>query len=293
MVVLTVLLFVTANTGLHDAVSVSRGFYGVLTIRELAANQPELRAYSLTHGRIAHGFQFQEGEKRRIPTTYYGIDSGVGRALRLLQSRTPRQEPIHIGVVGLGVGTLAAFARSGDSVRFYEINPEIIRIANDQRYFTYLHDSPATIDTVEGDARLSMERELASGHKSHFDLLAIDAFSGDAPPVHLLTKEAFRDYLDEVNEPGGVIAVHVTNTYLDFRPVVAAIASHFNLASVFIHADSDGQTTSYNDWILLSRDASVINALTARGGTALQSPPYISPWTDDHSNLFQVLRSRR
>ena len=289
LLVAAVLLITSANLGLRSAVSVSRDFYGVLSIKEVAADQPESRAFSLSHGRITHGFQFQQGDKRRIPTTYYEVNSGVGRALRLLHSRQP--QPLRIGVVGLGIGTLAAFARSGDYVRFYEISPAIIRIADDQRYFTYLHDTPATISIVEGDARLSMERELASGQGQRFDLLAIDAFSGDAPPVHLLTEEAFQIYLNQIH-PNGIIAVHITNSYLDFRPVVAAAAAHFNLASVFIHSDGDGKATGYNDWVLLSHDKALIDSLSA-AGTALETQPDVGAWTDDHSNLFQILRSRR
>ena len=289
LLVAAVLLITSANLGIRSAVSVSRDFYGVLSIKEVAADQPELKAFSLSHGRITHGFQFQQADKRHIPTTYYEVSSGVGRALHLLQSRDP--QPLRIGVVGLGIGTLAAYGRSGDSVRFYEISPAIIRIANDQRYFTYLHDTPATISIVEGDARLSMERELVGGRGERFDLLAIDAFSGDATPVHLLTQEAFQIYLNQIR-PDGIIAVHITNTYLDFRPVVAAAAAHFNLASVFIHSDGDKKATGYNDWVLLSRDKAMIDSLSA-AGTPMETRPDVAAWTDDHSNLFQILRSRR
>jgi len=174
--------------------------------------------------------------------------------------------------------------------RFYEISPAIIRIASDQRYFTYLHDTPAIISIAEGDARLSMERELASGQGQRFDLLAIDAFSGDAPPVHLLTEEAFQIYLNQIR-PDGIIAVHITNSYLDFRPVVAPAAAHFNLASVVIHSDGDKKATGYNDWVLLSHDKALIDSLSA-AGTRLETRPDVAAWTDNHSNLFQILRSR-
>ena len=292
LVVLGALLFVAAKLAIHNSVSVARGFYGVLSVQELGADQPAMHGFSLTHGRVAHGFQFRQAEKRSIPTMYYGESSGVGRAIRMLQSRAPRPHSIRIGVAGLGVGTLAAFGRTGDYIRFYEINPEVIRMANDQHYFTYLHDCPATVNIIAGDARLSMESELARGEKQNFDLLIIDAFSGDAPPTHLLTKEGFQVYLDQIKDPGGVVAVHITNTYLDFRPVIASLAAHFHLSHVLLHSNGDGATTGYNDWIVLSRDRALIDSLTKETAAAPPSQQYVQLWTDDYSNLFEVLRTR-
>jgi hypothetical protein len=280
--------FLGARSQVQGAVIVVRNFYGVLTVREVNQDQLEWRAYSLSHGRIPHGYQFRSQSHSALPTSYYGVTSGVGQAVRLLRtySRPEEHHPrnLSIGVIGLGVGTLAAYAQAGDYFRFYEINPDVIRIAEDKDYFTYLTNSRAKTDVVAGDARLSIERELRQGSSEHFDLLALDAFSGDAVPVHLLTKEAFQLYLAQVG-PDGIIAAHITNTYLDLRPVLMGLARDLHLNYVFIHSGGDGRVTMYNDWVLLSK------------GTVLRPPEGEGTacgtgrlWTDEYSNLFQVLR---
>lgn len=298
LLVLAGVLFLSTETRMKSSAVVSRGFYGVLTVRELSADQPEWRAYSLSHGRVAHGFQFVAAAKRHIPTSYFGAGSGIGEAVTTLQERSAERaggHSVRIGVAGLGVGTVAAYGRPGDYIRFYEINPEVIRIARDEQYFSFLKDSLARVDVVPGDARLSMESELSSDQPQRFDLLAIDAFSGDAPPVHLLTEQAFQIYLREIKNPDGVIAVNITNTYLDFRPVLSRIADHFGLASAWVHSEGDGKITSYNDWILLSRDEELIASLrsgeTRSAGFDKQAT--LPLWTDEYSNLFRVLRSWR
>ncbi len=295
LLVLSGTLFFTARAQVQGAALSERNFYGVLTVKELNANYPESKAYSLHHGRISHGFQFRAPDKRNLPTGYYGVTSGAGRALAGLQTARPQStDPNHlrIGVVGLGVGTLAAYSRAGDYVRFYEINPEVIRIAHDDRYFTYLKGSPARLDVITGDARISMERELAQGQPQQFDLLAIDAFSGDAIPLHLLTQEAFQIYLQEIKQPGGILAVHITNGYLDLRPVLSKIAERFGLKYAPLHTSGDDVTTMYSDWVLLSFDEKFINSLLTPAESASSAPlvSHISLWTDDYSNLFQVLR---
>jgi len=187
-------------------------------------------------------------------------------------------------VIGLGVGTLAAYARPNDQLRFYEINPDVVKIAEDPKYFTYLSDCPAQKAMILGDARLSMERELLSGHPPRFDLLAVDAFSGDAPPLHLLTVETFRVYLKDL-ETNGILAVNVTNTYVDLRPVVLSAAHELGVNAAFVHDDGDGRITLHSDWILLSR-----RELPFRN----DSPPirysHALLWTDAYSNLIRVLR---
>ena len=295
LLVLGAVLFLSARAQIQNAALVSRNFYGVLTVRELSADQPDWRAYSLSHGRIAHGFQFRAEDKRSLPTSYYGLTSGVGRALINLReglSRSATEESLRIGVAGLGVGTLAAYAKPGDYIRFYEINPEVIRIASDGQYFSYLKDCPAKLDVIVGDARLSMERELQQGQPQRFDLLALDAFSGDAVPIHLLTEEAFQIYLNEIKEPDGIVAVHITNTYFDLRPVLSKIAEHFGLKYAWLHSDGDGKTTSYNDWVLLSRGGRFADSLSTPMVSASNEAhhPVVPLWTDDYSNLFQVLR---
>ncbi len=201
------------------------------------------------------------------------------------------QHPLRVGVVGLGVGTIAAYGRPGDYIRFYEINPAIIKVAaHPNGYFSFLRDSRARVDIVAGDGRLSMEREAASGRVQRFDILVIDAFSGDSIPVHLLTREAFAVYLSEL-AGDGVLALHITNGYLDLRPVIKQLASHYNLFGGWAHSDSTGRLTAASDWVLLARNTRVIGqpAIAAKL-KPLNATPGVRMWTDGYSNLFQVLR---
>ena len=200
---------------------------------------------------------------------------------------------LKIGDVGLGIGTVAAYARPGDSVRFYEINPQVVSLASDPRYFQFLHDSAAApVEVVLGDGRLSLERELAAGASEDYDVLIVDAFNGDAVPVHLLTIEAFQLYLRRL-KPSGVLAVNVTNTFLDLRPVVVAAAERLGLANLWVHCDGDERVSYTNDWMLLSRDGQRLDAVAAaaRHAASLQAPES-RLWTDDYSNLFEALRDK-
>ncbi len=233
----------------------------------------------------------------RIGTVDFRTDNIAFRTndvgLRPLDA-SPRasNSPLRIGDVGLGIGTVAAYARAGDSVRFYEINPEVVRLASDPRYFEYLHDSSAHVDVVLGDGRLSLERELAQAGPQNFDVLIVDAFNGDAVPVHLLTIEAFELYLRHLKNPSGVLAVNVTNTFLDLRPVVVAAAQRLGLASVWVHCDGDGRVSYTNDWVLLSRDRQRIDAVAAAAKHAVKlklPAPATRLWTDEYSNLFEAL----
>jgi len=294
LLVVGVTLFISASNETRNSVVLARNFYGVLNVRELTELPPDWRAYSLFHGRISHGYQFVSEAKRRLPTSYYGLTSGVGLALIALQahlSSGANPQHLRIGIVGLGIGTLASYGNPGDYIRYYEINPEVTRIANDARYFTYLKDCRGPLDVIPGDARLSMEAELGRGQPQGFNLLAIDAFSGDAVPVHLLTEEAFQIYLQHVKSDG-IIAVHITNTYFDLRPVLQRVAEHFKLRYAFLHTDGNGIVTTDSDWVLLSRDPSIVNSLPTSAGSRFKSAikPDLALWTDDYSNLFFVLR---
>jgi spermidine synthase len=203
-------------------------------------------------------------------------------------ARDPRQRSLRVGAIGLGVGTIAAYGLPRDYIRFYEINPAVIEIASG-RYFTYLRDSGARIDVVPGDARLSMERELADGDPQAFDVLVLDAFSGDAIPVHLLTAEAVEVYLRELNADG-VLAIHVTNRYLDLQPVIQAMAERFALVAGRIH-QSAAPLVKPSDWIVLARNNSVLGrAAFANKLKPLHSERLVRLWTDDYSNLFQILK---
>ncbi len=266
----------------YDDVIVSkRNFYGVLRVTEWGQDEPEEHRRSLIHGSILHGQQFQAADLKGVPTTYYTPTSGIGR---LLESLHPRKDPLKVGVIGLGTGTIATYGAKGDTYRFYEINPDVIEAA--QRDFTYLDDSAATIELALGDARLSLEREP----KQNFDVLAVDAFSSDAIPVHLITAEALAIYLRHM-KPGGVIAFHVTNRYLDLVPVVQALADAHGLAAVQIRDETKNKLTSTSDWVLLSDDpAALAGPALAEFATPIEPRPDWRLWTDDFNNLVQVLK---
>jgi SAM-dependent methyltransferase len=245
--------------------------------------------YKLVNGNTIHGEQFfgpGEGEK---PTTYYGPDSGVGLALL--------NHPLHasglkVGALGLGVGTIAAYGQPGDLYRFYEINPIVIQLAEGQGgYFSYLEDTRAKVELVPGDARLSLENELTASQAQEYDVLVLDVFSNDSIPVHLLDKEAFALYLQFL-APGGILAAHITNGYLDLVPVVWELADHFNLERAVIEDPGDGKYTRASTWMLLSREPSVL-AVPAIASRVKSMNGYTSTlrlWTDEYSNLFQILK---
>lgn len=274
---------------LADTIDVSRGFYGVLKLSEHNANDPEAHELTLKHGSTEHGIQYFSGSRRRMPTAYYTAASGVGRAL----AHFPRKANRRVGVVGLGVGTLAAMGNPGDYFRFYEINDQVRRLALDR--FWYIGDSAARIDIVLGDARLSMEQEP----NQQFDILVLDAFRSDAVPVHLLTREAFEVYLRHL-QPDGVIAVHISNRYLNLEPVITRTADHFAMGAALIYHDKsrldeeegeEDETTSSSDWILLTKNLEFLKlpAITEVSTSRKTYSPKIGMWTDDASNLLQIL----
>jgi SAM-dependent methyltransferase len=256
-----------------------RSFYGALRVRSRIEgdNQP-IRA--LLHGTIRHGAQFQDPSLRRQPTTYYGPDSGVGLALRFCC-----EGPRRVGVIGLGAGTLATYGKTGDSFRFYEINPQVIQLARSS--FTFLSDSPARIEIVLGDARLSLEREPPQ----QFDVLAVDAFSGDAIPVHLLTREAVALFLRHL-KPEGILAIHTSNTYLELAPVVKQLADAAGYPSRLIASEEDDDNLISNaDWVLVTRnEAFLARAELHQDEETVTIPPGLRPWTDDYNNLFRILK---
>jgi spermidine synthase len=276
-----------------NSLTAIRNFYGALAVYSVDSHSPEGHYYMLRHGQIIHGEQYSAADKRSQATTYYGPDSAIGLVMLNHPRRIahdPRDRTIRVGAIGLGVGTIAAYGLPGDYFRFYEINPAVTKIATDENgYFTYLRDSRAQIDIVPGDARLSMERELANRSQQPFDVLVLDAFSGDAIPVHLLTVEAFELYLRELT-PDGIFAINVTNRYLDLQPVIREVAKHFGLTSGSVH-QSGGPLVKPSDWIVLARNNSVLGraAFTSRL-KPLDSQRRVRLWTDDYSNLFQILK---
>jgi len=285
LVVLSVCLIRVAAHAEMWSVSVERDFYGVLRVAELYPKSPERHQFRLIHGRITHGVQFAARSLERVPTCYYGTQSGVGLALRFY----PRSSPIHVGIVGLGIGTLAAYGQPGDRYTFYEIAPNVVKLATTR--FTYLKNCAATYKVVEGDGRLSLERELREGPSDPFDIIVLDAFSSDAIPVHLLTREAFRVYLGLL-KPGGVIALNATNRHFDLRPVLHGIAEEFNLKMVPIHAEGDPkEITASSSWILVTANESFISQPVISASFYTGAPENRTIlWTDDFSNLFRVVK---
>jgi SAM-dependent methyltransferase len=264
----------------EDTVYIERNYYGVLRVKEneMRIDDKETRYRSLVHGAILHGEQWLSEKYRRSATTYYKTTSGIGRTLVAFEGK-----PIRVGVIGLGAGSLAVYGDGDDVYRFYDINPAVPRIAH--KWFTYLDDSPAKIEVVLGDARLSMEREAPQ----NYDVIAVDAFSGDSIPVHLITVEAVAEYLRHL-KPEGVIAYHVSNRFLDLKPVVLAIAEHHKLEYAYLHESGEnGGTTS--DWVILTRYKPFILKQSIVEATEPVAPrPDWRIWTDSYNNLIQVFR---
>jgi SAM-dependent methyltransferase len=257
----------------------SRNFYGVLNVRDSGEGPEAMRM--LSHGTIVHGKQFLEADRRDWPTTYYGPTSGVGLAL----IDAHEHGPVRVGVVGLGAGTIAAYGKTGDVFRFYDINSEVVKLARTE--FSFLADSPAKVEVALGDARLSLERESPQ----NFDVLALDAFSSDAIPVHLLTVEAFKTYLRHM-KPAGVLAVHISNRYLDLVPVVQQAARQLSLEVRQVENDDDDDAGVYrSDWMLLSTSPAVFEGrLLKEVAERIDTVPGVKLWTDDYSDLYRILK---
>lgn len=263
----------------HSTKVMARNFYGALRVEDFDDETRHVR--ELNHGTITHGLQILNASMKRVPTSYYGRDSGIGLTWQTLETTGP----LRMGLVGLGAGTLAAYGRAGDTLRFYDINPEVVKIAETD--FTFLRDCPSHVDIVLGDARLSM----ASEPTQHFDILVIDAFSGDAIPVHLLTREAFQIYWRHL-KPHGVLAVHISNHYLDLAPIVALNAKEIGKRVERIDNDDDDSEEVYSStWVLVSNRAGFFESpLLKKRAVDIKPKSRIRPWTDDFSNLWQVLK---
>ncbi|HEX6268319.1 MAG TPA: fused MFS/spermidine synthase [Burkholderiales bacterium] len=268
----------------HEDVRLSeRGFYGVLRVKEYGAPGEPGHLRRLVHGAIMHGEQYMDDARRDMVTTYYTETSGIAAAI---ESRGGKA--LRIGVIGLGTGTIAAYGRKGDVYRFYDIDPRVMDIARTE--FTYLADSKAEIELALGDARLTLEREAPQ----NFDVLAVDAFSSDAIPVHLITREALGVYLKHVR-PDGIVAFHVSNRFLDLVPVVARLAKEHGAHAVLVNdepADEDDSLRSRSDWVLVSRDPAALKrpAIAEAGAQPAEDRPEWRTWTDDYSNLIQILK---
>jgi SAM-dependent methyltransferase len=268
------------RTFTEDTVYIERNYYGVLRVKEnqTRVDDTETRYRSLVHGAILHGEQWLSEKYRHSATTYYKTTSGIGRTLAAFEGK-----PIRVGVIGLGAGSLAVYGDGDDVYRFYDINPAVPRVA--RQWFTYLDDSPAKIEVVLGDARLSLEREAPQ----NYDVIAVDAFSGDSIPVHLITVEAFTEYLRHL-KPEGVMVFHVSNRFLDLKPVLLAIAEKHKLEYAYLHESGEsGGTTS--DWVIVTRYKPFILQPTIVEATEPVVPrPDWRIWTDSYNNLLQVFK---
>ena len=277
----------------HDIVHLSRNFYGVLRVRHEESDGPDGQLVGrkvLTHGQIQHGLQYEHEYWGRRPTTYYGLESGFGLAMRLSREKaTAEERKLRVGVVGLGTGTTAAYGEPGEYFRFYDINAAVLALSVNN-VFTYLRESQAKSEVVLGDARIVMERELAADQSQQFDVLAIDAFSSDAIPVHLLTTQCADIYAKQLR-PGGILAVHISNRFLDLNPISRGMAEHMGWTALQIENDDDRSAGVYTStWILLTNNANFINDARIQSAvTPWKEDERTLLWTDDYSGLWQVL----
>jgi hypothetical protein len=280
-VALGTILWAEGRRPSREIVYKSRNFYGMLTVFEQRKDEPKEHRFLLQHGRITHGLQFTDKSQATWATSYYGENSGIGLGMATLPV-----SPRRIGVVGLGTGTITVYGRVGDYFRIYEINPDVCRLAT--ACFTYLTNCLGKVEVIRGDARLSMENEPPQ----NFDMIALDAFSSDSIPVHLLTREAFLLYARHL-KPRGIIAVHISNHYLDLEPVVAKMAREFNYKYSTIDYDElEGDWWLYGcTWMLLSHAEEIFNnpplCWASSSKTNLLKAPL---WTDDFASLFPLLR---
>jgi spermidine synthase len=272
----------------RGVVRASRGFYGVLRVSREEAGQPD-EYLRLLHGRIGHGVQVVAPARRGELTTYYGPSSGAGLAIRRHPKRLAGL-PMRVGVVGLGVGTLAAWSRPGDLFRFYELDPEVVRLSEgDPPVFTYLRDAKGEVQVRLGDGRVALEHDAPQA----YDVLVVDAFSSDAVPTHLLTREAFASYRRHL-APGGALALQVTNRYLDLKPVVRGGCAAVGLRARHVPSAAQGLLWS-SDWMLAVGDGALLDdeVVSAADLPALpgERPPVV--WTDDWSDPLRVLKRLR
>jgi len=280
-------LCVWLNIAYQRATTVAvRNFYGALRVKQ-SLNFPGAVLRTLTNGTIQHGTQiFGTDAQRKTPTTYYALDSGVGLALRYCcLGPEGSTQPRSIGVIGLGAGTVAAYGRPGDRIRFYEINPAVEPIA--RNVFSYIRESGAQVAIITGDARTSLARE----QPQNFNVLVVDAFSGDAIPLHLLTREALALYRRHL-APGGIIAFHISNQHVDLEPAIALLAQSSGMQSVRVSSQPNASRGEFSaQWVLVSSNAAFLAEPQVKA--AAQPPVFragLRLWTDDYSSLLPLLR---
>jgi hypothetical protein len=292
LIPLALVLYTDLDQHDQDAKFVQRNFYGVLRVTQEDddSNGPK---YVLTHGTITHGFQYLDDELSRWPTSYYTRDTGIFIAAKFHPRRknaNPQDRSLRIGVVGLGTGSIAALGQAGDYFRFYEINPAVEDLSKKHKLFSYIEDTPAKVDVVLGDARVKMEQEINNDQPQQFDILALDAFSSDAIPMHLLTKESVEIYWKHL-KPDGILALHISNRYVELRGVCEALAEEFKKTRIVVDSDDqDDIAQSGSTWVLLTSNQQFINDPDRKDATMFyeeEAPKLL--WTDDFASLWSVL----
>ncbi len=273
-----------------DALVAVRNFYGLIRVKEWSSASGRGDGYLMVHGVTIHGVQYLAPEWRDEPSIHFTRNSGLGL---VLMNHPKHGNGMRMGVLGLGIGMMATYAGEGDVVRYYEINPAVVEYAEGKGgYFSFLADSPADLTVVTDDARLALERELAEGQLQNFDVLILDTFSSDAIPTHLITREAFAIYLQHMT-PDGILIAHISNRHIDLRPVLYGLAQEFGLTGLVVDTPGDDALDSYpSRFVILSSnpESLQIPELQARAVPLDDSYGTVRLWTDDYSNLFQIIR---
>jgi len=269
--------------------SAARNFYGVLrVVHRDDASGPQV---AMIHGRVVHGVQSLDERRRDLPTAYYGPSSGIGVAMHRHPKRQLSGESgtLRVGMIGLGAGTIAAYGLPGDVLRIYEINPDVVRLARE--HFHFLSDSRARVEVALGDARMILEQEAEAGTPQRFDILAIDAFSGDAIPMHLLTRECFRLYRRHLVDDG-LLVLHISNDHVDLAPVVRGLAAEAGWQVRLVQsADDPLGGTQRSDWLIATANRSFLaDPETSHHFRPLDLRRDAIVWTDDFGSLRQVLK---
>ncbi len=281
-------ILMSAGTGPKDVLT-WRSFYGVLRLEERGTGAD--RKLELIHGRVVHGSQFLAPERRRWPTAYYGPNSAIGLAMKRHPRRFDQGDAsLRVGVIGLGAGTIATYGVEGDYFRFYEINPDVIRIS--EEYFSYRKDSAATVDVIAGDARVRMESESAVNELQRFDILAVDAFSSDAIPIHLLTAECVETYSRHLRTDG-VLLFHISNQTLNLEPVVRGLAETRESTALSIRDPGDrARGVSPSAWMIVTDNEEFLvdEVIQEAAVRATDRTTRSLVWTDDFAGLWQVLK---
>jgi spermidine synthase len=284
------LIMIFSLNSFFDALAAHRNFYGLMRVKSWTSPNGFGDGYLMVHGMTVHGIQHLSPELRDEPTTHFTRESGAGL---LLSNHPQRGHGMKVGVLGLGIGTLAAFAEESDVYRFYEINPTVVEYAEGKGgYFSFLPDSKAEVTVVTDDARLALERELACGEPQNFDALILDAFSSDSIPTHLITREAFAIYLQHL-KPGGVLAAHISNRHIDLLPVLWGLSQEYDLSIVMIdHNPMPGEDLFPSRWVLMAADPQSLQIPEVKDKAVVldESIGSVRLWTDDYSNLFQILK---